>query len=88
VVTGVENAIEQLYQLPYDAVLYEGFSSTMEERKLLKIISLEQTPPVCQKKQTALTWAESVDQLIRSIPPSVQIMDGTFENDIFRICLN
>jgi len=88
VVVGVENAIEQLYQLPYDAILYEGFTDSVEEKKLLKIISLEQTPPTCLKKDPASTWEQSLQQLIRSIPPSVQIIDGTFENDLFNICLN
>ena len=88
VVVGVENAIAQLYQFPYEGILYEDFTDSVEERKLLKIISLEQTPPSWLKKEPAMTWEECLEQLLRNMAPSIRILDGAFENDIYNICLN
>jgi len=88
VVIGVEAGIEQLYQIAFDGILFDPGTDPRQERKLRKILSLEPEPPEILRKDASLTWEASLEELIRSLHVQVNYMDGGFENDLFRICLN
>lgn len=88
IVNNIETAIEQLYKMDFDGVLFESGLEQSQEKKLLKIISLEQEPPFILKKESWHNWESSLEQLIKSIPLKVHFIDDGFKNAGFNICLN
>lgn len=85
---GVEAAIEQLYGGSFDGVLYELFPERSEQRKFSKILSLESPAPEVLMKQSWEDWQSALDTLSDSLKVQVNLVDGSFDQDIYRICLN
>jgi|GEM_PF-2963047 len=88
IVLDVETAIEQLYKMEFDGILYQAGLEQSEEKKLLKILSLEDEPPVIHKKEAWTDWDISVEELIKSIPLKIHFVDDGFRNAALNICLN
>lgn len=88
VVQDVESAIEQLYRMDFDGILYEAGLEESQEKKLLKILSLQEEPPVIVRKESWSNWESSLDELIKSIPLKIRFIDDGFKNAGLNICLN
>ena len=88
IVTDVEAAIEQLYKMQFDALLYSDSLEATEEKKLLKILSLQEEPPVTHKKDAWVSLETSLQDLIKSIPSHINFIDDGFKNAGLNICLN
>ena len=88
IVTDVESAIEQLYKMQFDGVLYAPGLEETEEKKLLKILSLQEEPPIILRKEAWVSWETGLTDLIKSIPPKINFIDDGFKNAGFNICLN
>ena len=88
IVANVESAIEQLYKMQFDALLYTDSLDATEEKKLLKILSLQEEPPVTLKKEAWVSIETSLQDLIKSIPLKINFIDDGFKNAGLNICLN
>ena len=88
VMIGVEAAIEQLYKMNFDGVIYEAGMDVSEEKKLLKILSLEDETPVIYKKESSDSWETSLQELVSSLPYKIHFIDDGFKNAGLNICLN
>lgn len=88
IVPDVESAIEQLYKMDFDGILYEAGLEESAEKKLLKIISLGEEPAVILRKESWTSWADSLEELIKSIPLKIHFIDDGFKSAAFNICLN
>ena len=87
-VLGVEAGIEQLYQLPFDGIIYEPTDDSREEKKLRKLLSLEPEAPVLLKKEPHSSWEECLTEIIKSIPLNIVLFDGIAKEEMYNICLN
>lgn len=88
IVLNVESAIEQIYRMDFDAVLYEAGLAENEEKKLLKILSLQVDVPVILRKESWTPWESGLDEIIKSIPLKINFIDDGFKNAGLNICLN